>query len=61
MNKLVLISTFYGILDAIFHPEDDMLNFRWESNGAYPTYKSFCSLVKENSLEHFTAEDAVIG
>ena len=35
------------MLDAIFHPEDDILSFRWESNGAYPTYKSFCSLVKE--------------
>ena len=35
------------MLDAIFHPEDDMLSFRWESNGAYPTYQSFCSLAKE--------------
>ena len=36
------------MLDAIFHPEDDMLSFRWESNGAYPTYQSFCSLAKKN-------------
>ena len=35
------------MLDAIFHPKDDMLSFRWESNGAYPTYQSFCSLAKE--------------
>ena len=35
------------MLDAIFHPEDDMLNFRWESNGAYPTYQSVCLLAKE--------------
>ena len=35
------------MLDAIFHPEDDMINFRWESNGAYPTYQSFCLLAKE--------------